>query len=104
MPEGDFGECGGVHPADAGMAWLAGLAATEGRKDGLAAVMGIAVGLMGNGLLAALGLAALLQAAPGLWIALRLGGAVMMVWLAFATIVCVLQESRPDQGATANRG
>ena len=79
------------------MAWLAGLAATEGRKDGLAAVMGIAVGLMGNGLLAALGLAALLQAAPGLWIALRLGGAVMIVWLAFATW---RDASQPASNAT----
>ncbi|MFZ4690554.1 MAG: LysE family transporter, partial [Polymorphobacter sp.] len=45
------------------MAWLAGLAATEGRRSGLAAVAGVAIGLLGNGALAALGLAALLQAA-----------------------------------------
>lgn len=64
------------------MAWLAGLAATEGRRDGLAAVAGVALGLLANGVLAALGLAALLQAAPGLWHGLRLGGAAMMAWLA----------------------
>lgn len=67
------------------MAWLAGLAATEGRRAGLAAVWGVALGLLANGLLAALGLAALLQAAPQLWTALRLAGAAMMLWLAIDT-------------------
>lgn len=67
------------------MAWLAGLAATEGRRRGLAAVAGIAVGLSANGVLAALGLAALLQAAPQLWIGLRVAGAAMMFWLAIET-------------------
>lgn len=64
------------------MAWLAGLAATEGRRRGLAAVGGIALGLLANGALAALGLAALLQNAPQLWTGLRLAGAAMMAWLA----------------------
>lgn len=67
------------------MAWLAGLAATEGRRAGLAAVWGVALGLLANGVLAALGLAALLQAVPQLWTALRLAGAAMMAWLAFDT-------------------
>ena len=65
------------------MAWLAGLAATEGRRCGLAAVTGVALGLLANGVLAAVGLAALLQAAPQLWTILRLAGAAMMLWLAF---------------------
>jgi len=67
------------------MAWLAGLAATEGVRHGLAAVAGVAIGLLANGVLAALGLAALLQAAPEAWIFLRLGGAAMMLWLAIDT-------------------
>lgn len=65
------------------MAWLAGLAATEGARTGRAAVAGVALGLLGNAVLAALGLAALLEAAPGLWAGLRLAGAAMMAWLAF---------------------
>lgn len=65
------------------MAWLAGLAATEGRRGGLAAVAGVAIGLVANGLLAALGLAALLRAAPQLWDGLRYAGAAMMLWLAW---------------------
>ncbi len=63
------------------MAWLAGLAATEGRRAGFAAVIGIALGLLANGVLAALGLAALLQAEPQLLTVLRLAGALMMIWL-----------------------
>ena len=64
------------------MAWLAGLAATEGRRSGLAAVAGIALGLLTNGILAALGLATLLKAMPALLDGLRIAGAAMMVWLA----------------------
>ena len=64
------------------MAWLAGLAATEGKRAGLSAVAGVAIGLLVNGMLAALGLAALLQAAPWLWSALQWAGAAMMTFLA----------------------
>ncbi len=64
------------------MAWLAGLAATEGKRSGLSAVAGIALGLLANGALAALGLATLLTAMPALLHALRIAGAAMMVWLA----------------------
>ncbi len=45
----------------------------------------MAIGLLGNGALAALGLAALLQAAPWLWETLRLAGAAMMLGLAIVT-------------------
>lgn len=64
------------------MAWLAGLAATEGKRSGLSAVVGIALGLLANGALAALGLATLLTAMPALLHGLRLAGAAMMAWLA----------------------
>jgi threonine/homoserine/homoserine lactone efflux protein len=37
------------------MAWLPGLAATEGRRGGLAAAAGVALGLLATGILAALG-------------------------------------------------
>lgn len=64
------------------MAWLAGLAATEGKRSGLSAVAGVALGLLANGILAALGLATLLTAMPALLHGLRVAGAAMMVWLA----------------------
>jgi threonine/homoserine/homoserine lactone efflux protein len=80
------------------MAWLAGLAATEGRRHGMAAVAGIAVGLIGNGLLAALGLAALLQAAPDLSVALRLVGAAVLALLAVMTW---READQPARASTA---
>ena len=67
------------------MAWLAGLSATEGKRVGLMAGAGVALGLLANGVLAALGLAVLLQNAPQLWHGLRLAGVAMMTWLAVAT-------------------
>ena len=67
------------------MAWLAGLAATAGKRVGMAAVTGVALGLVINGVLAALGLTALLHMAPWLWIALQWTGAAMMVFLAIET-------------------
>jgi threonine/homoserine/homoserine lactone efflux protein len=85
------------------MAWLAGLAATEGRQRGLAAVAGIALGLSANGVLAALGLAALLQAAPQLWIWLRLAGAAMMVWLAVEAWRGAATAGKAQPGGSARR-
>jgi threonine/homoserine/homoserine lactone efflux protein len=67
------------------MAWLAGLAAVEGRRAGFAAVAGVAIGLLLNGVLAALGLATLLQTVPQLLTGLRLAGAAMMLVLAIQT-------------------
>ena len=67
------------------MAWLAGLAAVEGRRAGMAATAGVAIGLLLNGVFAALGLATLLQTMPGLLTGLRLAGAAMMVFLAVET-------------------
>lgn len=67
------------------MAWLSGLAATEGRGAGMAAVAGVALGLLVNGVLAALGLATLLQMVPELLRGLQWAGAAMMVLLAVET-------------------
>lgn len=83
------------------MAWLAGLAAVEGRRAGLAAVAGVALGLLGNGVLAALGLAALLQAAPQLWTGLRLAGAGMMAWLALEAWRSADKPLAPDAAGTS---
>lgn len=77
------------------MAWLAGLVATEGRRAGLAAVGGVALGLLANGILAAVGLAALLQTVPQFRIGLQLAGAAMMVWLAVDAWRGA--ETRPDK-------
>jgi threonine/homoserine/homoserine lactone efflux protein len=77
------------------MAWLSGLAATEGRRAGLAAVAGVALGLLANGVLAALGLATLLTVMPQLWNGLRWAGALMMVVLAIEAWRGSAKPARP---------
>ena len=67
------------------MAWLALLAATEGRRLGYAAVAGVCLGLALIGLLAALGLAALLQAQPLAYQALCWAGVANLLWFAWDT-------------------
>lgn len=65
------------------MAWLAILSASEGRRSGLSAVAGIALGLLVIGAAAGLGLAALLTAVPAAYEALRWGGVLFLLYLAF---------------------
>ena len=65
------------------MAYLAVIAATEGRRPGYAAVAGVALGLAVMGLLAALGLAVVVQNQPWAYQALRWGGVAYLLWLAW---------------------
>lgn len=65
------------------MAWLAIVAASEGRRPGYAAVAGVATGLAVVGVAAALGLAAAITASPVLYQVLRWGGVVYLLWLAW---------------------
>lgn len=65
------------------MAYLAVIAATEGRRAGYAAVAGVATGLTLVGLAAAFGLAALIAAEPLAYQTLRWGGVVFLLWLAW---------------------
>jgi threonine/homoserine/homoserine lactone efflux protein len=65
------------------MAWLALVAATEGHRPGYAAVAGVALGLAIIGAAAALGLAAMIAATPALYQALRWGGVLYLLWLAW---------------------
>lgn len=64
------------------MAYLALVSALEGRRAGLAATAGVALGLLIIGLLAALGLAAVINASPVAFAALRWGGVAYLAWLA----------------------
>jgi threonine/homoserine/homoserine lactone efflux protein len=64
------------------MAWLAGLTLTDGKRAGLAATAGIAIGLALNAAMAAVGLAALIALDQPLQHMLRLAGAVFMLVLA----------------------
>lgn len=65
------------------MVYLAVVAATQGRRLGYAAVAGVALGLALIGIAAALGLAAVINASPVLYQALRIGGVIYMLWLAW---------------------
>ena len=65
------------------MAWLAGLTLAKGRRVGFAAVAGVAIGLILNALVAAFGVVTLLTEADWLWDALRYGGGLFMLFLAW---------------------
>ena len=65
------------------MIYLAIVALTDGRRQGYAAVAGVALGLALVGLAAALGLAAAINASPLLYQGLRWGGVVYLMWLAW---------------------
>ena len=64
------------------MAYLALVSAVQGRRAGLAATLGVALGLSIIGLAAALGLAALINASETAFALLRWGGAAYLAWLA----------------------
>jgi threonine/homoserine/homoserine lactone efflux protein len=65
------------------MAYLALVAATEGRRTGFATVAGVALGLTIVGLATALGLSAIISASPLAFQALRWGGVAYLLWLAW---------------------
>ncbi|WP_197082869.1 LysE family translocator [Pseudorhodobacter ferrugineus] len=65
------------------MGYLAVLSATKGRRAGFAAVAGVALGLAVVGIAAALGLAAAISASPLLYEALRWGGILYLLYLAW---------------------
>ena len=65
------------------MTWLALLSAREGRVAGFQAVAGIATGLAALAILAATGIAALITTWPLLYAALRWGGVLFLLFLAF---------------------
>jgi threonine/homoserine/homoserine lactone efflux protein len=65
------------------MAYLALVAATEGRARGYAAVAGVALGLAVLGVLAAMGVAALIAASPLAYLVLRWAGVGYLLWLAW---------------------
>lgn len=65
------------------MAWLVSLTLAEGRRAGLMATAGVAIGLALNAALSSLGLSALLVNFPtiGTWVGV--GAGLMMLWLAW---------------------
>lgn len=68
------------------MTLFLGRALTQGRAAGMAAMFGAATGVIIHTLLAAFGISALIQASPNGFLALKIGGAVYLLWLAVQAI------------------
>jgi threonine/homoserine/homoserine lactone efflux protein len=65
------------------MTYLAALSLSGGMRTGFAAIAGIAIGLLTYGIVAALGLAAVIDNSPLLYGLLRWGGVAYLLWLAW---------------------
>jgi threonine/homoserine/homoserine lactone efflux protein len=70
----------------ADMMFCLGQGARHGPRAGVAAAFGITTGGMVHAALAALGLAAFLTANPAMFAAVRWGGALYLLWLAFGAV------------------
>ncbi len=68
------------------MTFFLGRALTQGRAAGLAALAGATTGVMIHTVLVAVGLSALIVAAPKVFFALKVVGALYLVWLAWQAI------------------
>ncbi len=77
------------------MTYLAALSLSSGMRTGFAAVAGIALGLATYGVIAALGLAAVIDGSPVLYGILRWGGVAYLLWLAWETWSSE-RETSPD--------
>ncbi len=64
------------------MTFFLGRALTQGRAAGLAALAGACTGILVHTVLVALGLSALIVAAPQVFLALKIAGAAYLLWLA----------------------
>jgi threonine/homoserine/homoserine lactone efflux protein len=83
------------------MAYLAALSLTRGWRTGLAAVAGVALGLSAYGVAAALGVAAIIENSAFLYEALRWGGVIYLLWLAWDAWSTA--DDLPPEQAPANR-
>lgn len=75
------------------MAYLAALSLSQGVRAGLAAVIGVALGLSVYGVAAALGLSAIIDNSPLLYEVLRWGGVAYLLWLAWEAWANELETS-----------
>lgn len=68
------------------MTLFLGRALSQGRAAGMAAMFGASTGVIIHTLLAAFGISALIQASPNGFLALKVAGAVYLLWLAIQAI------------------
>ena len=69
------------------MTLFVGRAISHGRSAGFAAIFGAMTGIIVHTTLVALGLSALIVAAPKAFLALKIGGALYLLWLAYQAIM-----------------
>ncbi len=68
------------------MTLFVGRALSQGTRAGIACMTGAMTGILVHTTLVSLGLSALLVASPSAFLALKIGGAVYLVWLAFQAL------------------
>ena len=87
------------------MAFFLGRAVAQGRAAGLAALLGATSGILVHTTLVAVGLSALIVAAPTAFLALKLAGALYLAWLAVQAIrhgsALTLPERPPARASLA---
>lgn len=83
------------------MTYLAILSASQGRRAGYVAVLGVAVGLLILGMFAALGLTALVDRSKILYEVLRWCGFIYLLWLAWDTWRSASNSSHEDNAGLA---
>jgi threonine/homoserine/homoserine lactone efflux protein len=83
------------------MAYLAALSLSQGVRAGLAAVVGVALGLSVYGAVAALGLSAAIENSSLLYEALRWGGVAYLLWLAWEAWTSEAETS-PEKAGDPN--
>lgn len=70
----------------AGVLYIVTRSLAEGRTAGLASVLGVALGNLGNAIIASLGLAALIKASPVAFEVIRYGGALYLFFLGWKAL------------------
>lgn len=84
------------------MAYVMGSALTAGRRHGLAAVAGIAVGGAGHVVMTTLGIGVLLKVLPAAFNALLLAGALYIAWIGVSLLRADAAFGVQAQGCTAS--
>jgi threonine/homoserine/homoserine lactone efflux protein len=80
-----------------GVIYIVTRSLAQGRRAGVASVMGVALGNFGNALAAAIGLGALLAVSSTAFLVVKYAGAAYLVYLGFRAFRTPLQEVAPTQ-------
>ena len=82
-------------------AFIVGQSVAHGRRAGLMSVLGISAGCLGHTMALALGLSAILAASAGAFTAIKIGGAIYLVFLGSRMIVGTLRRRDVDPSIDA---